>query len=726
MTASVRPLFPRLFAVMLFVSALLTGFVGLSAPGYFVPAACLLLQAALLWTGRLRRLFTALLAVNLASGIVLILVLWLGDVLGDRKLDVSGAALLVNLATGGPLTGVFGGPLLALLRFGPLPAWFRAHGVRLAGGVAASLAVIALCAPARAASFTGTVLAPDGRPAYGATVTVFDTDGERRQSVYTAEDGSFAIRTDYAGALKLRARMAGYDDVLVDRTIDRDAVARVDLTLKSFASDDDATEALSASAFNARLQWPDTGRDRAAFVSQCNYCHQIGNGTTRIPRSHEEWMGEVDKMEAILAMLTASEKAKIANVLTAGFDGKPIKAVQNYGASAEVARAKVTEWLVGDGFTFIHDADVARDQKLYGTDEGHDILWVLDRATGKIESYKLPDIDLPRGGIFSGMTLPIGVFSGKHGPHSMAQTSDGRIWITNALSSTLMSFDPATKAFKTYKVGSDALYPHTVRVDKNDIVWFTIVASDQIGRFDPKTETMTVIRLPSNGLIRWTTNMLFPTLLRIGSWFPDQAVILNISTSRLFGYNIMPFPYGIDVNPTDGSIWYAKLYANKIGRIDPKTLAVTEYDTPMRGPRRPRFDAHGILWIPAFDDGGLMRFDPATGTFETYKIPAIGKGEYETPYALNVHPKTGDIWMSANNSDRVLRFIPATKTFLSYPSPTRVTVLRDFSFGEDGSVCSSQSNLPAYAIEDHRPSFICIDPDGGAQDRQALAARPQG
>src|SRR5208283_5209718 len=132
MTASVRPLFPRLFAVMLFVSALLTGFVGLSAPGYFVPAACLLLQAALLWTGRLRRLFTALLAVNLASGIVLILVLWLGDVLGDRKLDISGVALLVNLATGGPLTGVFGGPLLALLRFGPLPAWFRAHGARLA------------------------------------------------------------------------------------------------------------------------------------------------------------------------------------------------------------------------------------------------------------------------------------------------------------------------------------------------------------------------------------------------------------------------------------------------------------------------------------------------------------------------------------------------------------------------------------------------------------------
>ena len=49
-----------------------------------------------------------------------------------------------------------------------------------------------------------------------------------------------------------------------------------------------------------------------------------------------------------------------------------------------------------------------------------------------------------------------------------------------------------------------------------DIVWFTIVASNQIGRFDPKTEQMTVMRLPHNGFVRWVTDMLFPTLMRIG------------------------------------------------------------------------------------------------------------------------------------------------------------------------------------------------------------------
>ncbi|MFW2387458.1 MAG: hypothetical protein ACN4G0_03925, partial [Polyangiales bacterium] len=136
------------------------------------------------------------------------------------------------------------------------------------------------------------------------------------------------------------------------------------------------------------------------------------------------------------------------------------------------------------------------------------------------------------------------------------------------------------------------------------------------------------------------------------------------------------------------------------------------------GPRRPRFDADGILWIPSFDESALLRFDPETGEFETYPLPTLSPDEYETPYALNVNQKTGDVWMTSNMSDRILRFIPKEERFISYPSPTRVTWLRDLVFTEDGKVCSSSSNLPAYAIEDGVPSFICLDPEGGSADRE--------
>ncbi len=272
---------------------------------------------------------------------------------------------------------------------------------------------------------------------------------------------------------------------------------------------------------------------------------------------------------------------------------------------------------------------------------------------------------------------------------------------------------PPLQVFKIYPVPNDVLYPHTIRMDQEGVVWFTNVVSNQVGRFDPKTEKMTVIRLPSNGVFRWVSDMLLPTIMHASEWFPHKNLPLDISHHKFLGHDILAFPYGIDVNPKDGSVWYAKLYANKIGRIDPKTLEITEYDTPMKGPRRPRFDKNGVLWIPAFDESGLMGFDTATKKFESYKLPVLANGEYEVPYALNVHPTTGDVWITANASDRIIRFTPATKTFMSYPSPTRVTVLRDLVFTKDGEICNSTSNLPAYGTEDGLDTFICFgDPVG--------------
>jgi len=572
---------------------------------------------------------------------------------------------------------------------------------------------------AAAASLTGQVTA-DGKPAMGAMLTVFNEAKTARETVYTDADGRYAIRTSFGGKLDVRARLLGHADARTSLQLSPDQRAEQNMQLVAHATPTDRTAALPASAHNARLPWA-SEKERAPFISQCNYCHQIGNATTRIPRSHEAWLDTIGRMEGYLAMVTRSEADTFASVLSRGFDGKPFEAKHDIGATPELARAKVEEWLVGDNMSFIHDMDVAKDGKFYGTDEGHDVLWVLDPKTGKTERIPLPDSTLPVGGLFSGMNLHIGIFTGKHGPHSMAEDKDGRLWITNALSSTLMSFDTRTKAFKTYPVPGDALYPHTIRIDAEGIVWFTIVASNQMGRFDPRTEQMTVMALPSNGFFRWVSDALFPTLLRVSSWFPHKVLLTQLSHHKFLGYNVLAFPYGIDVNPKDGSIWYAKLYANKIGRIDPKTMAITEYDTPMKGPRRPRFDNNGVLWIPAFDEGGLMRFDTTSQTFETMKLPGLAPGEYETPYALNVERKSGEVWITANNADRVLRYMPATKRFQSYPSPTRVTFLRDMAFTQDGKVCSSQSNLPAWAIEDGVPSYICIDPTGGERDRQALA-----
>ena len=65
---------------------------------------------------------------NQLSGLVLILMLWLGDGLGDLKLDIAAAMLLLNLLCGGPLMSILSIGILGSLRVSKqLPAWFHAR-----------------------------------------------------------------------------------------------------------------------------------------------------------------------------------------------------------------------------------------------------------------------------------------------------------------------------------------------------------------------------------------------------------------------------------------------------------------------------------------------------------------------------------------------------------------------------------------------------------------------
>lgn len=588
-------------------------------------------------------------------------------------------------------------------------------------GYAISLSMLMFAAPAHSASLIGRVTLADGQPVAGALVTVFNEAKDRKETVYTAQDGSYAIRSSFAGKLTVRARSHRLEDVSKPLVSTGDKPTTLDFQMKPFKDAQALSDSLTASAHLTQVKWQNP-QVRTAFISQCNYCHQMGNALTRTPKEVSAWDATIERMAGYGALLKNSEANAISHNLHEAFDGKAVQPMQKYTASDELARAKITEWHVGDTLSFIHDTDVGDDGHLYGTDEGHDILWELDRQTGQITTHKLPDVDLPVGGYFAGMQLPLGVFTGKHGPHSMAQGKDGRIWITNALSSRLMSFDPKTKAFKSYTIDEPAFYLHTIRIDQDGIIWFTVAVSNKVGRFDPKTEKFTMLHLPDNPVIRAFSEYALPTVFKLAAkYLPARNMPVKLSPHQfMMGRAMYQLPYGIDVNPKDGSIWYAKLLGNKIGRIDPKTLAIEEFDTPLGGPRRPRFDQNGILWIPAFDDSALMRFDPVSKQFENFKLPLLAANEYETPYALNVHPNTGEVWITSNMSDRILRFNPVSKTFVAYPSPTRVTWLRDLVFTKDGQICSSSSNLPAYGIEDGKDAFICLDPTGAERDRLAL------
>jgi hypothetical protein len=125
-----HPTLVKASAALLVIGAALMALIGWSANAYFVPAICLLLQAALLWRARGYSLFKWILVINQLSGLALILVLWLGGGLGDLKLDIAGVMLLVNLLAGGPLLSILAIALLPSLHRGRrLFAWFHPQPV---------------------------------------------------------------------------------------------------------------------------------------------------------------------------------------------------------------------------------------------------------------------------------------------------------------------------------------------------------------------------------------------------------------------------------------------------------------------------------------------------------------------------------------------------------------------------------------------------------------------
>ena len=127
-TTGGRPAQVRVLSLLLLISGLFCALLGWSASAYYYTAGSLVLLALLVWAGRAASLVRWVLVLNVVAGLVLVLVLWLGDGLGHAKLDVSGVAFLVNHFLGGPFASLLAGAILYGLRPGrPLAAWFAAR-----------------------------------------------------------------------------------------------------------------------------------------------------------------------------------------------------------------------------------------------------------------------------------------------------------------------------------------------------------------------------------------------------------------------------------------------------------------------------------------------------------------------------------------------------------------------------------------------------------------------
>jgi len=251
----------------------------------------------------------------------------------------------------------------------------------------------------------------------------------------------------------------------------------------------------------------------------------------------------------------------------------------------------------------------------------------------------------------------------------------------------------------------------------------------------------------SSGYTREGWQALISTMIDL-SRIPDQQAAITSYLAEHFPPNVkraaklVPGPLEVTfkewVMPTlgqrsrdpiqaaDGAIWWAGQFGNLIGRLDPTTGEMKEWQLPPNSfPHTVELDAKGTPWFTGNKNGSVGKLDPATGKITVYKMPdpnakdphtlifdhkgiafftlqnsnMVGRLNPETgliklitspvpnskPYGIKV-AADGSIWWACNGAPCIFRMDPDTMALKEFKLPLAGTTVRRLDIAEDGIV----------------------------------------
>jgi virginiamycin B lyase len=197
--------------------------------------------------------------------------------------------------------------------------------------------------------------------------------------------------------------------------------------------------------------------------------------------------------------------------------------------------------------------------------------------------------------------------------------------------------------------------------------------------------------------------------------FPDAAMKIVYVEYELPGPDRMPW----SAHPTaDGSFWipyYGR--ANKIARLDPASGEIKEFAVPNLGTAAihsavPAPD--GSVWLTEQGSNKLGRWDPQTQKITEYQ-------DDKRKHTIRIDPKTGHVW----STGALTRFDPKTEKYTHIPDvPTSYGIALDadgnawftelLKTGKIGKVDAKTLQVTKYVIPtaNARPRRIQVDTDG--------------
>jgi hypothetical protein len=256
----------------------------------------------------------------------------------------------------------------------------------------------------------------------------------------------------------------------------------------------------------------------------------------------------------------------------------------------------------------------------------------------------------------------------------LAFDQSGYLWFSDESQSLIWRFSPSTGTFVNFTAGGAS--PFAIAYDSaRSRIWFTSLRTDQVGYFtlsDEKAQPGRILNLsgssvgagPSGIVVGQDGNVYLaetfeakivelngsdlsvlrtwelpadsePVGLALDAahgrlWFTNHAssffgyVPLGSSGFREFptslfyaeGSYVVSLPYWIEVS-SDGRVWFDEHSANRIGRFDPSTMQLTEFQIPSNGSSPLRLtvdDRRGVVWLTEFVGNALGRVDESSAS----------------------------------------------------------------------------------------------------------------
>ena len=181
------------------------------------------------------------------------------------------------------------------------------------------------------------------------------------------------------------------------------------------------------------------------------------------------------------------------------------RAVKAWPLPAEAAGANLNTatfdrkgriWFTGQSGWYGRLDPASGEMKAWRAPRGYGPYGITTTPSGDVWYASLAGNHIARIDVESGIATPVDPPTQRQGARRVWSDSKGRLWVSYWNTGQVGMHDPATKAWREWKLPGDNPQAYSVWVDERDKVWLTEWTSNAIVRFDPVTETFT--SFPSN------------------------------------------------------------------------------------------------------------------------------------------------------------------------------------------------------------------------------------